>query len=247
LSLGWIATLKVYPFGPDFTSSTVNGARATFSGTQRVYKSVMLSRPAAIQEGAGHDVSRDAGGDAGPGDAGPGDAGLGDADALSTLAVDFDFQEYVRTHSAGLVRAAYLLTGDRQVAEDLAQSALAKVSLRWDVVSGRGDPDAYVRKAMVRTAIGWRRRRWHGECPTALMPETAGADPTVAVDARQRLRAALLSLPPRQRAAVVLRFYEDLSEADTALTLGCSVGAVKSQTAKGLAKLRQFFAARPLS
>ena len=91
-----------------------------------------------------------------------------------------------------------LLTGDRQLAEDLAQSALAKVSLRWEVVSGRGDPDAYVRKAMVRTAIGWRRRRWHGECPTALVPETAVVDPTVGVDARQRLRSALLSLPPRQ-------------------------------------------------
>jgi RNA polymerase sigma-70 factor (sigma-E family) len=170
-----------------------------------------------------------------------------EAQAVPPLEVGLDFSTYVRTRSAGLVRAAYLLTGDRQLAEDLAQTALAKVSLRWEVVSGRGDPDAYVRKAMVRTAIGWRRRRWHGERPTALMPEVAEVDSTIAVDARHRMRAALLSLPPRQRATVVLRFYEDLSEADTALTLGCSVGAVKSQTARGLAKLRQFFDARPLS
>jgi len=161
--------------------------------------------------------------------------------------VGFDFGDYVRTRSAGLVRAAYLLTGDRQLAEDLAQTALAKVSLRWDVVSARGAPDAYVRKVMVRTSIGWRRRRWHGEHPTAPLPEVAVVDPTAAVDARQRLRAALLALPPRQRAAVVLRFYEDLSETDTAVALGCSVGAVKSQTAKGLVKLRQFFAAVPAS
>ena len=160
---------------------------------------------------------------------------------------DLDFATYVRTRSARLIRAAYLLTGDRQLAEDLAQTALAKVSLRWNVVSGRGDPDAYVRKAMVRTAIGWRRRRWHGERPTAPLPEVAVSDSTAAVDARQRLRAALLSLPPRQRAAVVLRFYEDLTEVDTAMTLGCSVGAVKSQTAKGLDKLRQFFAVKPSS
>jgi RNA polymerase sigma-70 factor (sigma-E family) len=170
-----------------------------------------------------------------------------DAQALPAFEVGLDFATYVRTRSAGLVRAAYLLTGDRQLAEDLAQTALAKVSLRWELVSGRGDPDAYVRKTMVRTAIGWRRRHWHGERPTSVMPEVAVVDPTVAIDARHRLRAALLSLPPRQRAAVVLRFYEDLSEADVALTLGCSVGAVKSQTAKGLAKLRQYFVARPYS
>jgi RNA polymerase sigma-70 factor (sigma-E family) len=170
-----------------------------------------------------------------------------DTEARPPVEVDLDFSTYVRTRSARLVRAAYLLTGDRQLAEDLAQTALAKVSLRWNVVSGRGDPDAYVRKAMVRTAIGWRRRRWHGERPTAPMPEVAVVDSTAAVDARHRLRAALLSLPPRQRAVVVLRYYEDLSEADTAATLGCSIGAVKSQTAKGLARLRQFFAVKPSS
>ena len=171
----------------------------------------------------------------------------GDPDAVAVVDAGFGFDEYVRTHSAALVRAAYLLTGDRQLAEDLAQTALAKVSLRWEAVAGRGDPDAYVRKAMLRTAIGWRRRRWTGERATARLPDVGVDDVTGGVDAREQLRAALLDLPPRQRAAVVLRFYEDLSEADTAAALGCSVGAVKSQTAKGLAKLRQFCALAPLS
>jgi RNA polymerase sigma-70 factor (sigma-E family) len=149
------------------------------------------------------------------------------------------FEDYVRARSASLVRAAYLLTGDRHLAEDLAQTALAKVSVRWDAVIRRGDPDAYVRKTMLRTAIGWHRRRWVGERPTSPLPDIALGDPTVAIDARERLRVALLSLTARQRAVVVLRFYEDRSEADVARTLGCSVGAVKSQTARGLAKLRR--------
>jgi RNA polymerase sigma-70 factor (sigma-E family) len=164
----------------------------------------------------------------------------GDADIVVDPAVEVrGFEDYVRARSARLVRVAYLLTGDRHLAEDLAQTALAKVSVRWDAVSRRGDPDAYVRKTMLRTAIGWRRRRWHGEQPTSPMPDVPAGDPTVAVEARERLRVALLCLTARQRAVVVLRFYEDLSEADTARTLGCSVGTVKSQTAKGLAKLRR--------
>jgi RNA polymerase sigma-70 factor (sigma-E family) len=162
-----------------------------------------------------------------------------DSDALPVLEAAFGFDEYVRTHSVALVRAAYLLTGDRQLAEDLAQTALAKVSLRWDAVASRGDPNAYVRKVMLRTAIGWRRRRWTGERSTARLPEASVLDATALVDVREQLRTALLHLPPRQRAVVVLRFYEDLSEVATAAILGCSVGAVKSQSAKGLAKLRQ--------
>jgi RNA polymerase sigma-70 factor (sigma-E family) len=149
------------------------------------------------------------------------------------------FEDYVRARSASLVRAAYLLTGDRHLAEDLAQTALARVSVRWEAVVRRGDPDAYVRKTMLRTAIGWHRRRWVGERPTWPLPDVALGDPTVAVDAKERLRVALLSLTARQRAVVVLRFYEDRSEAEVARTLGCSIGAVKSQTAKGLAKLRR--------
>jgi RNA polymerase sigma factor (sigma-70 family) len=101
-----------------------------------------------------------------------------------------------------------------------------------------GDPTPYVRTVVVRTAIAWRRRRWRGEVPTSPLPEATGADHVGAVDGRERLRHALLAVPRRQRAALVLRFYDDLSEAETARIMGCSVGTVKSQTAKGLARLR---------
>ena len=149
-----------------------------------------------------------------------------------------DFDSYVRLHSARLCRSAFLLTGDHQLAEDLVQTALAKVAPRWGRVVRAGDPTPYVRTVMVRTAIAWRRRRWRGEVPTAPLPDREHPDVSSATDSRERLRTALLRLAPRQRAAVVLRFYEDLSEAETARALGCAVGTVKSQTARGLAHLR---------
>jgi RNA polymerase sigma factor (sigma-70 family) len=102
----------------------------------------------------------------------------------------------------------------------------------------KGDPLPYAQTVVVRTAIGWRRRRWSGEIPTEPLPETAHGDGLEVIDRRERVRQALLHLPARKRAALVLRFYDDLSEAETAAVLGCSVGTVKSQTAKGLARLR---------
>jgi RNA polymerase sigma-70 factor (sigma-E family) len=159
---------------------------------------------------------------------------LGTGAAL--LASDFD--AYVRDHAQALCRGAFLLTGDRHLAEDLVQTALAKVAPRWGGVVAKGDPGPYVRTVIVRQAIAWRRRRWRGEVPTAPLPDTGGTDHTGAVDGRERLRRALLAVPRRQRAALVLRFYDDLSEAETARVMGCSVGTVKSQTAKGLARLR---------
>jgi RNA polymerase sigma-70 factor (sigma-E family) len=153
-----------------------------------------------------------------------------------------DFDGYVRGNSARLCRSAFLLTGDHQLAEDLVQTALAKVAPRWARIVQGGDPTPYVRTVMVRTAIAWRRRRWRGEVPTAPLPDDERLDPSSATDSRERLRVALSGLPPRQRAAVVLRFYEDLSEAETAAVLGCAVGTVKSQTAKGLAHLRSVLA-----
>jgi RNA polymerase sigma-70 factor (sigma-E family) len=160
----------------------------------------------------------------------------------AVVAIDAGFDAFVRQHGQGLCRAALLLTGDRHLAEDLVQTALAKVAGRWDRVVAKGDPLPYVRTVVVRTAIAWRRRRWHGEVPTSPLPETSHTDQERAVDGRDRLRRALLLVPPRQRAALVLRFYEDLSEADTAAVMGCSVGTVKSQTAKGLARLRTLLA-----
>ena len=149
------------------------------------------------------------------------------------------FDAFVRESSPALARLAFLLTGDRQLGEDLLQTALSKVLPHWHRVVARGDPAPYVRTVMVRTAIGWRRRRWNGETPATNLPEPAAAsDFSSAFDTRERLRAALATLPARQRAVVVLRFYEDRTEAEVALLLGCSRGTVKSQAAKALAKLR---------
>jgi RNA polymerase sigma-70 factor (sigma-E family) len=161
-----------------------------------------------------------------------------DIDTVAQVSPYAGFDSFVREHSQRLGRAAYLLTGDRHLAEDLVQTALAKVAIRWEQVVAKGDPAPYVRTVIIRTAIGWRRRRWHGEVPTSPLPDTPDTGAARNVDTRDRLRRALISVPPRQRAAIVLRFYEDLSEADTAKAMGCSVGTVKSQTAKGLARLR---------
>jgi RNA polymerase sigma-70 factor (sigma-E family) len=157
--------------------------------------------------------------------------------AFSTEPVGFD--SYVRRQSSALLRLAYLLTGDHHRARDLVQSTLTKMLPRWDGVAARGDPHAYVRTVMVHTALGWRRRKWQAEQPTGDLPDRpVNGDPVAAVADRERLRRALGRLPPRQRAAVVLRHYEDLSEAQAAAALGCSIGTVKTHTARGLDRLR---------
>jgi RNA polymerase sigma-70 factor (sigma-E family) len=149
------------------------------------------------------------------------------------------FDAFVRESSPSLARLAFLLTGDRQLGEDLLQTALAKVLPHWHRIVTKGAPAPYVRTVMVRTAIGWRRRRWNGETPSSDLPEpNFTSDISGALDTRERLRAALATLPARQRAVVVLRFYEDRTEAEVAQLLGCSRGTVKSQSAKALAKLR---------
>ena len=108
------------------------------------------------------------------------------------------FDAFVREHSQRLGRAAYLLTGDRHLAEDLVQTALAKVAIRWEQIVAKGDPAPYVRTVVIRTAIGWRRRRWHGEVPTSPLPETPDTTATRTFDSRDRLRRALLTVPPRR-------------------------------------------------
>ncbi len=151
------------------------------------------------------------------------------------------FDQFVVTHSTSLVRCAYLIVGDKSAAQDVVQIALVNVARRWSSVVAGGDPLPYARAAVVHTAISWRRRKWHGEVPGGALPDHAAADATSTVDNRDRLRRALAELPRRQRAAVVLRHYLDLDEAATAAAMGCSIGTVKSQTAKGLARLRQSF------
>lgn len=144
------------------------------------------------------------------------------------------FDAFVLARSRRLLRTAYLLTQDHALAEDLVQTALAKAWFSWTRIEG-GDPEPYVRKIMVNTFATWWRRRWNGEHPTDELPEVAvPAESSERTDVWQ----ALQRLPRRQRAVVVLRFYEDLSEAETARVLGCSAGTVKSQTSKAFAKLR---------
>jgi RNA polymerase sigma-70 factor (sigma-E family) len=139
-----------------------------------------------------------------------------------------------------------MLTADWTTAQDLVQISLERVWPRWSRIVRDGDPDAYVRRVLINAHLKSGRRRWRGELPFAEVPDPppghlagqAGGDPFEAADLRQTVRALLPSLPPRQRVVLVLRFYADLTEAAVADLLGCSVGTVKSQTAKGLRKLR---------
>jgi RNA polymerase sigma-70 factor (sigma-E family) len=147
------------------------------------------------------------------------------------------FEEYVAARGRALWRTAWLLTGDAHKAEDLVQTALVKCWRRWDSIAGDGAVDGYVRRALVTTYTDWWRRKWTGEVPTEVLPEVAAAGADLAV--RRDVVVALASLPRGQRAVVVLRFYEDLTEAQTAAALGISVGTVKSQTSRALRALRE--------
>ena len=147
-----------------------------------------------------------------------------------------DFEEFVAARSAPLLRTAYLLTRDRDLAEDLLQTALSKAWFVWNRVDVQ--PEPYVRKILVNTYASWWRRRWRGERPTDELPERDGTEDGDGAAESHDLWVALGRLPRRQRAVVVLRFFEDMSEANCAELLDCSVGTVKSQTSKALAKLR---------
>jgi RNA polymerase sigma-70 factor (sigma-E family) len=159
-----------------------------------------------------------------------------------TSAEQDGFRAFVEGRSPAYLRTAYLLTGDWGHAEDLLQASLAKVYRAWGRVHDRDNLDSYVRRVMVNTCSSWWQRSWRGEHPTASLPETPTEDTYDAVDQRDRLRRALKALPAKQRAAVVLRHYDDQSEAEVARILSCSVGTVKSQTSRGLARLRELLA-----
>jgi RNA polymerase sigma-70 factor (sigma-E family) len=150
--------------------------------------------------------------------------------------MDGGFEAYVAARGDALHRTAYLLTHDHGLAEDLVQTALAKAWGAWRRIEG--DPDPYVKRVMVNTFASWWRRRWNGEHPTEELPEVGSPDHGDAVATRTGLVDALTLLPRRMRAVVVLRYFEDLTEAQTADVLGISIGTVKSQTAKALAHLR---------
>ncbi len=152
---------------------------------------------------------------------------------------DEGFREFVRARIGPLSRVAYLLTGEHHAAQDLLQGALIKVALRWRRLAAEGHPEAYLRRVLYHEHISaWRRRVRHPEVSAAVLPERPGVDEAGLVERRLLLRQALARLTRKQRAVLVLRFFEDLSEADTAEALGCSVGTVKSQTAYALSRLR---------
>jgi RNA polymerase sigma-70 factor (sigma-E family) len=148
------------------------------------------------------------------------------------------FDEYIRARGPRLVRTAYLYTGDRHVAEDVVQNALASMIVSWRRLRDVSNLDAYVYRSVVNAGRRWQRRRWHGEIPYAQLPEEEADDAQARFDGRTEMIQALRRLPPRQRAVLVLRYYADLSETETAAILGCSVGTVKSQSSRGLVALR---------
>ena len=151
---------------------------------------------------------------------------------------DPEFRDYVTTRGRALLRTAYLLTGNLADAEDLLQAALAKTYLAWDRIEDRGALDGYVRRAMVNTHISWWRRRRVQEFPTDELPDRAVADHAGDSDLQEALRRAIDRLPLRMRTAVVLRYYEDMTEAEVAERLGVSLGTVKSTVSRAVAKLR---------
>lgn len=149
-----------------------------------------------------------------------------------------NFRAFVASRRKALVGTAYLLTGDAGEAEDLAQTTLAKVFTAWRTVSAAENPDAYLHRILVNTNTSRHRKRRVLQFLTHSPPDRPSADPADAVAVRGALLAALAKLAPGRRAVLVLRFWSDLSESQTAEVLGCSIGNVRSQSFKGLAQLR---------
>ena len=157
---------------------------------------------------------------------------------LDAARADADFREFVSSRGRALLRSAYLLTGNLADAEDLVQSALAKTYQAWDRIQDRKALDGYVRRAMVNTHISWWRRRRVDEYPTDEIPDQPAADTSGNSELHDTLQRAIDRLPQRMRAAVVLRYFEDMTEAEVANILGVSQGTVKSTVSRAVAKLR---------
>ncbi len=150
-----------------------------------------------------------------------------------------EFSTFVSASSRSLLRAGWLLTGDWSSAEDVVQAALLATWRQWAKGGHLENPYAYVRRVMVTTYLRSTRRRWTGELASEYLDELSVEDRRLdAVDTYRDIAAALKTLPPKQRAIVVMRYFADLSEAQTAAAVGCRVGTVKSQLAKALANLR---------
>ena len=151
-----------------------------------------------------------------------------------------DFAELVEARSTALLRLAYAVVGDHQLAQDLLQESLVKVYVAWPRLRDPSGAEAYARRTIVTTAISWRRRRSFHEPPTDVVPDPGGdSDQGDRLATHDVLWQQVRGLPPRQRTALVLRYYEDLSEVETAELMGCSTGTVKSQVSAALGKLRE--------
>ena len=159
---------------------------------------------------------------------------------------DKQFHDFVLAQRAGLLRTATLLTaGDRHLAEDLVQSVLTKLYVAWPSLQRADNPQAYTRRVLVNALSDERRRLWRRrEHSTAELPELPRADQHGEA-VTDGLRTALRELPPKMRAAVVFRYFHDLTVTETAEALGCSEGTVKSQTSRALARLRSALEIRP--
>ena len=165
----------------------------------------------------------------------------------STFSKDMEFEEYMAARQPSLLRTAYLLTGDRHAAEDLVQTALAKLYLSWEKVQRRDLVDGYVRRIMVNENNSLWRRPWkRNEVSTGEVPERRAVAPEQDHGESSALWDFVQTLPKRQRAVIVLRYYEDLTEAETAEVLGISVGTVKSQASRALASMRQRVHTQPI-
>ena len=159
------------------------------------------------------------------------------------MSVDEDFADFVRARWSSLYRLAYLLAASPTGAEDLLQTTLEKAYVNWRRIGQMEYPEAYVRRMLANTLVSSRRRHWHRERPTDALPEVAGDSAEMPVLDRSLLWPLVCALPDRQRAVIVLRYYEDLSEAQIAEALGCAPGTVKSQASSGIAALRRAAAA----
>ena len=158
--------------------------------------------------------------------------------------MEVDFAEFVAARAHALLRFAYLLTGDRHLAEDLTQEALVRAHRRWAAIEHRDGPEPYLRRIIVRQYLSWRRRRSSGETVLDRLPDRPHPDrPDEQVVARDEMWTMLAGLPRSQRAVMVLRYYEDLPDADIAAILGCAESTVRVHAFKALGRLRAALAA----
>ncbi|MFZ5847356.1 SigE family RNA polymerase sigma factor [Nocardioides pakistanensis] len=172
---------------------------------------------------------------------------MGRESSSARSARDAEFEQYMAARQPALLRTAYLLTGDQHSAEDLVQTSLAKLYLSWDKVQRRELVDGYVRRIMVNEHNSLWRRAWkRKEFATDTIPDHTGVEDRPDHGERSALWEFVQTLPRKQRAVVVLRYYEDLSEAEVADILGISVGTVKSQSSRALAALRERVHTQPM-